>query len=57
MKNYKDFERPRKIEDDFAPVGSKDCEMKCNRAVIMTKKGPVVVCHACNRIVMDNRND
>lgn len=52
----KDFKiKPRKIEDDFAPEGSKECEMKCNRSVIMTKNGPVIVCHGCKRIVMDNR--
>jgi hypothetical protein len=53
--------RPRREERDplqnLAPVGTKDCEMKCERDVIMTKTGPVVICHACERIVMDNRND
>jgi hypothetical protein len=48
--------KPRKIEDDFAPVGTKDCEMKCERNVIMTKQGPVIVCYGCNRIVIDNRD-
>ena len=48
--------KPLKIEDDFAPVGTKDCEMKCERGVIMTKEGPVIVCHGCKRIVMDNRD-
>ncbi len=48
--------KPRKIEDDFAPVGTKDCEMKCNRDVIMTREGSVIVCHGCMRIVMDNRD-
>ena len=47
---------PRKIEDDFAPVGTKDCEMKCERGVIMTKEGHVIVCHGCKRIIMDNRD-
>ncbi len=47
--------RPRKIEDDFAPVGTKECEMKCDRGVIMTPQGPVIVCKGCQRIVMDNR--
>ena len=56
MKNFKDFGKPPKIEDDFAPEGTKECEMKCNRDVIMTKKGPVIVCHGCKRIVMDNRD-
>jgi hypothetical protein len=41
--------------ENFAPVGEKDCEMKCDRDVVMTKNGPVVVCYGCNRIVMDNR--
>ena len=40
---------------EFAPIGTKDCEMKCNREAIMTKNGPIVVCHGCNRIVVDNR--
>ena len=54
----KDIRRkPRKIEDDFAPVGTKDYEMKCDRDVIMTKDGPVIICKGCMRIVMDNRND
>jgi hypothetical protein len=41
--------------ENFAPVGEKDCEMKCNRDVVVTTKGTVVVCYGCNRIVMDNR--
>ncbi len=57
MKNFRNFNKPRKIEDDFAPVGTKECEMKCDRDVIMTKQGPVIVCKSCKRIVMDNRND
>jgi hypothetical protein len=48
-------ERPKGPLDDFAPVGEKDCEMKCDRDVIMTKEGPVIVCKGCMRIVMDNR--
>ena len=47
--------KTRKIEDDFAPVGTKDCEMKCERRVIMMSNGPVIVCEGCKRIVMDNR--
>lgn len=39
----------------FAPVGTKDCESKCDRSVVMTKDGPVIICNGCNRIVMDNR--
>lgn len=52
MKNKKD------IEDinSFAPVGTKECENKCSRRVIMTKKGPVIACDACKRIVIDNRD-
>jgi len=42
---------------EFAPVGEKDCEMKCERDVVVTPKGPVVVCYGCNRIVMDNRDE
>lgn len=59
MKHLRPFGERRKREnplDDFAPVGTKDCEMKCDRDVIMTKDGPVVVCKACKRIVMDNRD-
>lgn len=49
------MKRTRRIEDDFAPVGTKDCQMICDRKVIMTKNGPVIVCEGCKRIVMDNR--
>ena len=49
--------KPRKIEDDFAPVGTKECEMKCERRDIMMSNGPVVVCEGCKRIVMDNRDE
>ncbi len=53
--------RPRREERDplqfFAPVGTKECEMKCDRDVLMTKTGPVIICKGCMRIVMDNRND
>lgn len=45
----------KKIEDVFAPEGLKECEMKCDRRVVMTETGPVVVCSGCMRIVMDNR--
>lgn len=54
----KEFRRkPRKIEDDFAPVGEKEFEMKCEGDVIMTKLEPVIECRGCKRIVMDNRVD
>jgi hypothetical protein len=51
--------RPMKKKDPtegFSPLGEKGCEMKCDREVRMTKTGPVVVCHACKRVVMDNRD-
>ena len=41
--------------DLFAPEGTKDCQMKCDRGVIMTESGPVIVCKGCMRVVMDNR--
>lgn len=47
--------KPRKLEDVFSPVGEKECEMKCERRVIMMPNGPVIVCEGCKRIVMDNR--
>jgi len=40
---------------DYTPVGKKDCESICDREVVVTKDGPVVVCNGCMRIVMDNR--
>ena len=53
--------RTRKEEKDplqnLAPVGTKDCEGICDRDVLMTKTGPVVICKGCMRIVMDNRNE
>lgn len=42
---------------DFIPVGKKDCQGVCDREIIMTKEGPVIVCHGCNRVVMDNRKN
>ncbi len=51
--------RPRREEEDFkdfSPPMSKDCQGVCDRQVVMTKDGPVIVCHGCMRIVMDNRN-
>jgi len=52
----KDMDKKRKSLRDFAPVGKKECESNCNREVAMTPDGPVVVCNACMRIVIDNRN-
>lgn len=52
--------RPRREEKDpfkdFAPVMTKDCQGVCDRQVVITKEGPVIVCHGCMRIVMDNRD-
>lgn len=39
----------------FAPVGTKYCESKCDRVVVVTKEGPVIACNYCKRIVIDNR--
>jgi hypothetical protein len=39
--------------DRFAKLGEKECQMKCDREVLMTKNGPVVVCNGCERIVME----
>lgn len=47
--------KPRKEDKDFAPVGKKDCQGVCDREVLMTKDGPMIVCHGCKRIVMDRR--
>lgn len=55
LRSRKDFESGKPNLSEFAPVGTKDCEGKCERSVIMTKDGPVVACTACKRIVMDNR--
>lgn len=41
--------------NDYTPVGKKDCESICNREVVVTKNGPVIVCNGCLRIVMNNR--
>ena len=50
------MDKKRKPLRDFAPVGKKECESKCEREVAMTPEGPVVVCNSCMRIVIDNRN-
>lgn len=41
---------------EYAPVGTKDCQGFCDRDVIMTNTGPLVICKGCKRIVMDNRD-
>jgi hypothetical protein len=40
---------------EYAPQGTKDCESNCEREVIMTPKGPVIVCHFCERVVREIR--
>jgi hypothetical protein len=51
------LQRERVNLNEFAPVNTKDCQNMCERDVLMTKNGPVIICHGCKRIVMDNRND
>lgn len=57
MKHLKDFFKKKEEGPltKYAPVGTKHCEAKCNRSVVRTPDGPVIVCDACNRIVIDNR--
>ncbi len=38
---------------NYAPQGIKDCESNCNREVIISPNGPVIVCHFCERIVRE----
>jgi hypothetical protein len=47
--------KDKKQIKDFAPMGKKPCEGKCDREVVVTPNGPLVICNACARIVMDNR--
>ena len=51
----KDMNNKIKSLREFAPVGTKECESNCAREIAMTPKGPVVICTACKRIVIDNR--
>lgn len=46
-----------KMEDlnKYAPIGTKFCEGNCDRKVVITTDGPVIVCEGCERIVIDNR--
>ena len=44
------MERDRK-KIEYSPQGTKDCEAMCNREIIFTKDGPIIVCHGCKRIV------
>lgn len=43
--------------DDYAKVGTKDCQGFCDREVIRDKDGVLVICNGCMRIVMDNRDN
>ena len=45
------------ISKDYAPVGTKDCQGICDREVVITDGGPVVICHSCMRVVMDKREN
>jgi hypothetical protein len=56
MKHLRSRREEKHPLQSFAPVGTKDCEMKCDRDVLMTRTGPVVICKGCMRIVMDNRD-
>lgn len=47
--------KEKKHLKDFAAPGKKACEGKCEREVVMTPDGPLVICNACVRIVIDNR--
>jgi len=47
-------ERKKSLRD-YAPQGTKRCDNKCEREVVMTPNGPLVVCHGCMRVVIDNR--
>lgn len=39
---------------DYAPIGIKSCEMKCDRKVIKGSEGqPIIVCDGCKRIIME----
>lgn len=39
----------------YSPIGTKSCKGICDRDVIVSSGGPVVVCNACKRIVIDSR--
>jgi hypothetical protein len=56
MKHLRPSREDKDQFKDFAPVMTKDCQGVCDREVVMTKDGPVVICNGCMRIVMDNRD-
>lgn len=37
----------------YAKVGEKFCEGVCDRKMIETKDGPMLVCDGCRRIIID----
>lgn len=55
MKTPKIKKQEKNIKD-FAPIMTRACQGVCDREVLMTKEGPVVVCNGCMRILMDNRD-
>lgn len=38
---------------NFTPLGTKDCESKCDRKVHVDEKGRKIICVSCQRIVME----
>lgn len=38
---------------NFAQIGTKDCESKCDRKVHVDENGRKIICVACQRIVME----
>ena len=49
--------KPEKLDlTKYAPVMTKDCQGMCDRKVVRTPTGPIILCDGCKRIVMDNRN-
>ena len=55
MKTPKIKKQEKNIKD-FASIMTRACQGVCDREVLMTKEGPVVVCNGCMRILMDNRD-
>lgn len=37
----------------YAKVGERSCEGICDRKVVPSKDGPMIVCNGCKRIVID----
>jgi hypothetical protein len=55
MKPIKIKKQEKNIKD-FAPIMTRACQGVCDREVLMTKEGPVVVCNGCMKILIDNRD-